>query len=368
MGVVTIGNVCDACGEPNPARSAFCSNCGTYLGWEAETTGRHQQVGSSPTERAGPITSETEPAAVQEVSTPRQSESGNPPQVPTPRRQPSPVTDGPASTATIPVTSPTEPPCPACGRLNPRSRRFCAKCGQPLQSRAVAWRARQPEQRQSWWDRFRDPSARAYRRSLPARYRWRRVLIGVVALACVVALLTVLGRNPVGWIKQRWYDLRDTTVPVDITGVVPEPAESVADGYSTEFLADKSEADAWATAWSQETQPATECGGAAGVGKVVLSLSQPTRIRGMAIVAGLAADHQDRQRQFRPQRVDIVFDGGCTSVNLANEVGRQNTEFDTDVPVSQLTLAIASAYPPPRAEGALHLVAISEVTLLARPG
>ena len=50
---------------------------------------------------------------------------------------------------------------------------------------------RAPREQQSWWQRFRDPTdrraRREYRRSLPPLYRWRRVLIGLLVIACAAA-------------------------------------------------------------------------------------------------------------------------------------------------------------------------------------
>ena len=73
-------------------------------------------------------------------------------------------------------------------------------------------------QRSTWWTRLWDSkdrvARRAYRRSLPPLYRWRRVIIAVLALGLVGGGLAVVGRSPKAFVQARYYDVRRTLVPV----------------------------------------------------------------------------------------------------------------------------------------------------------
>jgi hypothetical protein len=189
----------------------------------------------------------------------------------------------------------------------------------------------------------------------------------VLVVVAVAALLAVLGRNPVAWVRETWYDVRGTTVAVAGVSAEARPPGSVAPGYDAAFVVDGAEDDAWATAWPAATPTPTECGVARGIGRVVLRLPEPTRVRGIRILAGLPVDDADRSRQFRPRRVDVGFEGGCAEVSVDDTAEQQTEEVDTGQPVTRVTLTIASAYPPARPDGAQELVAISMVTLLTRP-
>src|SRR3712207_5008939 len=94
----------------------------------------------------------------------------------------------------------------------------------------------------AWWaNRFdnRDRAARReYRRSLPALYRWRRVLISLGLIVGLVAGLTVAGSNPVGFVVDRYHDVRGTTVGVPVTGVAVEPPDATVPKSDPKALTD----------------------------------------------------------------------------------------------------------------------------------
>jgi hypothetical protein len=106
-------------------------------------------------------------------------------------QQPSPV-----------VSQPAAPACPACGHPNDASRRFCAKCGQPLRPAHLgAPEAAQPTGMPAFWQRLFDPKAREarrnYRHSLSWWRRWRGVALSTIGVAVVAALIVALQNHPV---------------------------------------------------------------------------------------------------------------------------------------------------------------------------
>jgi hypothetical protein len=346
-------DVCEACGERNPAGSAFCVYCGVYLGWdereEEPETARPQPAAGTPATAAAP------------VATTRET------QRPAPEPQ--------APTAPIPVLPAGHAPCPACAHPNPSTRRFCGKCGHALRpgSGGAIAAPRQPQHR-SWWQRFRDPvdrkARRDYRRSLPPLYRWRRVLIVALCIGLAIGGSYALGRDPVNWAKARWHDVRGSLVVVDGIGFQAVPDGSTANGFDPAALGSPESDDAWATAWSpQAVVPAKGCNGQkAAAGTVRLALPQPARVRQLEIVSGLPKDDDNRPFQFRPSRLLVMYgDGGCTPLDLKDDSAVQTFAVDTGVPVSSLTIAVAAAYPA-RGDARQDLVALSGVRVYSRPG
>jgi hypothetical protein len=348
-------DVCEACGEANPAGSAFCVYCGVYLGWdEAEDdaqAARPQQPATAPTATTtGPAPTPAEPVTQVAAAEPQ------------------------TPAAPIPVVPAGQSPCPACGNPNPPTRRFCGKCGHALRPSTGSARtlSRQP-QHKSWWQRFRDPvdrrARRDYRRSLPLLYRWRRVLIVALVIGLTIGVAYALGRDPVGWAKARYHDLRDSVVVVDGIGFQSVPEGSTPKGYDAAALGSPEADDAWATGWTpQALVPAQACNGQkAATGMVRLALPQPERVRKLEIVSGLPEGASNRPLQFRPSRLLVVYgEGQCTTLDLKDDSAVQTFAIDTGQPVPTLTLAVAAAYPA-RADAREDLVALSGVTVYARP-
>src|SRR4029453_6234687 len=148
-------DVCEACGERNPAGSAFCVYCGVYLGWD-------QREGE---EQSAPNAAPTAPPTAASAGTGQTPASGQPGAGQAPPAYPG--SQGPAYTGgqqgaysagnqaqpaghayepagvspydvtapqpTVPLPGvqpipPGQTPCPSCGNPNPTSRRFCGKC------------------------------------------------------------------------------------------------------------------------------------------------------------------------------------------------------------------------------------------------
>ncbi len=193
------------------------------------------------------------------------------------------------------------------------------------------------------------------------------MIVTLVAVLGTTLLLTVMGRDPVGWVKQRWYDVRGETVVISDVTAEAVPPDSVASAFDVADVVDGSDEEAWATRWPADTPPAAGCGGAEGIGQIVLRLETSARIRGLQIWPGEKSSG-DRQRQFRPRRVDVTFpDGTCISDELDDRAGPQPVDFDTGDAVDSITIAVASTYAPKTAP-AEELVAIGRIDLLRRPG
>ena len=145
-----------------------------------------------------------------------------------------------------------------------------------------------------WWRRRRDrqdrAARRAYRHSLPALYRWRRVIIGLVVAALAVVGVVVSRQNPVRWASERFYDFRNATAPVP--NIVPrvEPAEATTEGSDPVRLVDGDVA-AWTMTWAP-VQQGSDCDAAAGTAAIVLAIP-PSTIRKLHITAGLPDGHPE---------------------------------------------------------------------------
>ena len=352
--------ICEACGESNRPGTEFCAYCGSYLAWDPSAPDksmvRPATTGTAPA-----------PATTPPVSTP-------PPAPITPATPPPPVvSQQPVAPAPAPavaaVTTEAGSPCPACGRVNPPGRRFCARCGHQLASASVraAPTSPAPVAARGWWARRfdnRDRAARrAYRRSLPGLYRWRRVLIGLGLVGGLVAGLAVAGRNPVGFVVDRYYDVRGTTVAVPVTGTAVEPPDATVAKSDPAALTDRTEA-AWTMRW-EPTAEGASCGGAPGTGVIVLSIS-PTRVREISVQVGLLATNGRRPLQARPLVLGVLLDGGpCQRLELADAAEQQMLELDSKVPVSQVRIGV-DAVAPPRDDGE-PVLSFTEITIRARP-
>jgi hypothetical protein len=227
--------------------------------------------------------------------------------------------------------------------------------------------------RQSWWQRFFDPADRKarrdYRRSLPPLYRWRRVLVAIGVIAVVLILLSVIGANPVGWAKDKWYAVRGTLVPADQVVYTANPPRSVAKNYDVAALGSPALDDAWATSWSGKTvAPLKGCAGqAAAKGMVRLTFKEPLRVRRLEVLAGLPPTDNQRPFLFRPSVLLVMYGAGqCARLELKDASNIQGLAFDTGAPVNDLTIAIGATYPA-RADARQQLTALTTLTALSRP-
>lgn len=380
--------ICEACGVANRPGTEFCLFCGAYLAWDRSVLIPPRGPAQPPAARppaspaSGPASDPytpappaTPPALVGQPTPLDPSRPGvaapAPPLPPAPPEGPR-QDQAPARTAVWPTTAAGPSiaaggSCPSCGRVNDPSLRFCAKCGQVL-SNPVASQPSGVRRGESAWSRVsasRDRAARrAYRRSLPPLYRWRRVLIGILVVALGLGGMRAVGRHPVRWAVEHYYDLRKTTVIVGGVQASVDPPDASVPNSNPAALTDLSVA-AWTMTWTPAEQ-GTTCGGAPGTGVIALTLP-PTRIRQINLQAGLLATDANRPLEFRPQSLGVSFDGGpCHNLPLADKPDWQDLTVDSGVQVRTVRIGVDTAYAA-RADGGQPRLSITEIVLRARP-
>jgi hypothetical protein len=378
--VAAIEDVCTACGERNPAGSAFCLYCGVYLGWDEAGTAEAPSARRSVPAGEGAVASSEAPT--RSDPTLRQpgvhAEPGDN-YAPTGQRtgtaQHGMAQNGPGQGGEDwpeHRAKPGELSCPQCGQANAATLRFCSKCGRALRPSQPTTRAASASSNQTAWQRFWDPgdrrARRDYRRSLPLFYRWRRVIIGVGTIVAVLVILSVAGKDPVSWAKGKYYDIRGTLVLADPVAYAGDPPQSVAKGYDVAALGSAAVDDAWATPWSAEAAaPLDGCDGkTAAKGMVHLSFEEAIRVRRLDVLAGLPPTDAKRPLQFRPSVLLVMYDGRCSELPLKDSSEIQRLVLDTGVPVKDLIVAIGSTYPA-RADAAQPLTALTSLAVLSRP-
>jgi hypothetical protein len=368
---------CDSCGEANPAGSPFCLFCGTYLGWDQPGAG---PTGAGQAPPAGPAPSTTPPApgpAAVAASSPAAS-----PPVPEHRDAPTapgqPVTDPARATRPAPapeaasgaaVGTAAGPTCPSCGHRNDPSRRFCERCGFTLVSaaRGTAPTRTPTTEGGHWWSRSAEDRAarRAYRRSLPPLYRWRRVIVALLVVVLAVAVVSVVEGNPVEWATQRYHDLRGTTVEVSGVRAVAEPGEEPVPAAT-----DDDASSTWKTPWPPGT-PEQTCS-APRPFALRLQWEDPVRVRGVRVSPGTRGDGTvDRRLSPRPATMLVSWedDSGevrCESLGVTDEAATRDLELDTRTAVDTLWLRVGSVH---EAQGANvpRPVSVRYVAVLSRP-
>jgi hypothetical protein len=336
--VITIELICETCGTSNPPGTEFCTNCNSYLAWDRSVL----------TEPAGQPSEPTR-------TTPK-------PQAQPPKKQ---------STAQPPAAGPTAPTleqpayidvsCPNCGTINPGTRRFCSHCGyQFFYSDPAAyasydyWSAEsQAAQERAAW--------KAYRRSLPPLYRWRRVIIVVLLVPLGLAAGVFLGSEPVEIVKGGWYGLREKYDQVKQVRAEVVPPDATAPGSDPSALVDETK-NPWTMKWAPRSP--SKCAAAEGTGVVVLTF-EPTRIRLIQIAPGLDTTNPQRNLQAQPKVVGITFPGGdCRAVEI-NVTGdeQQEIKVDSKKAVTQVQISFAEASPP----NPQQLISLTEVILHGYP-
>lgn len=368
--MITIDLICEACGEANPPGTEFCRNCNGFLAWDSETANRQPSTASVtatgpavPTqpveEQAMPTVEQVVPPEEQVVPTEGQSvpivEQAVPNQVPVDPRY--------ADTQAHDQQAQTDLSCPYCGTVNPPTRRFCTHCGYSFVAESgtdgsVDWSSWTPQAMAA-----RDREARkAYRRSLPPLYRWRRVVIAVVGFAMFVGLGALLSRNPVALARDGWHKVNNDYVTVAGVRVRVDPAEATVPGSDPASLLDGTEQE-WTMAWSPTGS--STCGAAPGTATVVFTFPA-TQIRRVVIASGLAATNPQRPTQPRPAEIGIAFDDGpCHAESLIDDPKEQVITIDSGRrPVTQMTLGIASAH---QGGAASQQISLTEVWIQAYP-
>ena len=370
------GLVCGACGAPS-ADAEFCDACGAYLGWDGEAAvGSEADAAvvspSSAISRAAPCAvgghdHEAESTAVVAVGSAESSSVRS---------------SGDFDTGTA---ESSQPRCPRCDATNPPHLRFCGRCALPFHGPVFADPiddSAAPVERAAWWERLfaRRPRTRraarvAYRRSLPLRYRVQRWLWGSIAVGVIAGSLLVLGQNPVGWIGERWADMRGSLTQVEPLRAVSEPPTSVTADSAAFNIVDNHADTAWVGTWSaalaanpsNRTCLSPASGSPEGVaGSVLLVPESVVTVRAVAVAAGLREQDPLRQRQWRPKTLQLAFsDGSCQQILLSDAAELQRLPLDP-VATSQVRISVLDAYPPD-GDQPIDQVAISEVQLFSRP-
>ena len=366
-----MNDVCTGCGEPNPPGTQFCLFCGIYLGWDDPGEGGGEPTGPLLDPPTAPLP-ESPPDQADAAAPAAGAASTSAPVTPAPVTAAPPTATaalagpdpGPPVATAAPIV-PHGPVCPSCGRDVVAGRRFCGHCGQVLAHGAPV-RAPAPRRRR-WWQRLLRSDTRvarrAYRRSLPPLYRWRRVGIVVLLVGLVGGAFAVIGRDPIGWGTDRWYDLTDKLEAVTDVTVRAEPEDAVVGDHVATGLIDHNPETAWVTEWEPPEEPA-RCGAAPG-GRVVLSFPE-TRVRGLRVITGVT-DPSTRPLQQIPTQLHVMLpDGTCRTVDLDRSPEVQDVAFDSQVPVSRLTISIGATFrsDDDRVE---DVAGLSELGLVARP-
>jgi hypothetical protein len=161
-------------------------------------------------------------------------------------------------------------------------------------------------------------------------------------------------------------DVRGTLVTVDpvvFAGTPPLVATFPAAALGTAPLD-----DAWVTNWDPKklASPAGCTGKAAAAGMVSLTFKDPVRVRRLDVRAGLPAANANRELQFRPSVLLVMYEGKCTELQLKDSSDLQKLKLDTGVPVKQLLVAVGATYPG-RADAAQPFTALTSLAVLSRP-
>jgi hypothetical protein len=351
--------VCESCGEPVVAGVQFCTNCGFYLDWN-EASSEETSATATPIARRPP-------AAERPADDPGPAESAT-------------VVSAATEAATVrplrPAAAPTEPvgtPCRRCGTSNPRTRRFCAKCGlyigEPTSGSDLRAFAPAPV---PWWRRLfrgRPGSERAarqaYRRSLPWPVRMRRVLILLGVLLLCFGYLRFVGRDPVQWTRHRIDAVRGTLVQVSgVTASSPAGASIVRD-FAARNAVDGDSTTAWAVPFTgPSTVTGETCTAGSDLDSLLLQAPEQVTVRAIKVHGGFPGTLGTQN--WRPRTLELWFpDGSCQRVELANSPRPQLLEIHPTT-TNAVRVAVVAGYVP-RGRSQQPLNAITEIALLSRP-
>ena len=352
--------ICEDCGEANPSDAEFCRNCNAFLAWDRTSLTRTASASTPPpTVTAAPAVTAASPTsqpappgyATASPVDQRADEHG------APHKQAANDGLGGGNAATARA-------CPHCGYRNPDTVRFCIRCGNSF---ASAEAPDSSQQASAWSAAAADRAARReYRRSLPPFYRWRRVGIGVVAAAALIAGGMFLRGDPVGFVKDGWYWLNKQYVPVKVVSASIDPPSAAAPGSDPAKLVDGSVQE-FTMNWTPPPEGASPCGAAPGTGWITLTID-PARIRKVVIWSGLAEDNlTGRALQPLPKTVGIRFDDkACQPFDLKDTTDPFPIYVDSLQPVTRVHIGIAAASRPVGPD-LPALISITEIVLKAYP-
>ncbi len=376
---------CPECGQPVARDDTFCPHCKIFLDWsDAEDAGGESDA---PPPVVVPKPAVEHDRAVVTAGAPGGGEPSGRAEAPGVGTAGDPrSTAPPAVTAPVPPRPRPQPvveqsvdgACPTCSTVNPLDRRFCAKCGHEFDPPAAdaMWSAQQPPP-PSWWRRVlargrteRERAAlRAYRRSLPLRFRLIRAGGIALVLALVAGAVLAVRGDPVGWAHARWHDFKGTLVPVpDVTAGL-DPAVEQTPGFEPGLAVDGDPGTAWATTWTGplEGQPGeAACGAPQTAAGLLLTFPQPADVRKIRVLAGLPTADPARLAQSRPAVLELRFsDGRCERHALDDTGGTQELDLRQPVSTSSIRVDVLAIHP---GEGdSAALVAVSEIAARQRP-
>ncbi len=366
--------VCQQCGEAAARDSEFCLQCGAYLEWNAtgaDVPARLEVTPPVPTPRAerSAAAGSARPATPVTATVPTDPSRGAGPAVAA-------GTVPPEAAPRPAATSPREPACSRCGTARPPGRRFCVRCALEFEpSSAPPLRPARSRRRDPWWRRLfgrgRSPreraALRAYRRSLPVRYRLIRAAGALLLVAVIAGAALTIGRNPVGWVQARWDDLHDNLERVQVADAVPDPAEPAGPvEFAPRFAVDGAEDSAWATRWTGG-DAAGGCGAPRTAAGLVVTFEDVAAVRHLRVVPGLPDDDSGRRLQPRPSVLEVrSAEGHCQTLGLRDSGTEQQVDLDVPLNTSSVRIDVAAVYPA-EGEETSDLVAISEVRFFQRP-
>ncbi|WP_448616960.1 hypothetical protein [Modestobacter sp. URMC 112] len=362
--------VCQDCGQPADRDAEFCPSCGAYLDWDAIEGGRGvRPVGVAPASDRTASTAEGR-AALQATAATAPAPSGR-------GGSAGPVRSTPPVPAPRATSVPGPGGCPRCGTDNPPERRFCRKCALEFDppSAAGGWASQARRPRLPWWRRWagghRTPAERralrAYRRSLPTRYRVFRGVAAVLALGLVAAAVWAVNADPLGWARGRWYDFHDTLQPVpDVSAALdPAGAEPVRD-FEPGRAVDGDPETSWATSWTGGPPPAVCSGEQRTAQRLLLEFGGGVAdVRELHIRAGLP-DGDGRPLQNRPKVLEVRSSNGtCQEIPLQDVASTQVLPLPRPVSTDVLLVDVVDVHPAEA--GGTDLVAISDIVPWGRP-
>ncbi|MGY1640633.1 hypothetical protein ACI782_05795 [Geodermatophilus sp. SYSU D00703] len=374
------GTSCPECSEPVDRDTEFCPRCGVYLDWDERGEVERQQP----------------------IAVPRPADPVDSPPVDAVHTVPGPAGAGAAAGASstavsaLPpagsddldgaVTTPLEtvreeqdvgpaaaPSCPRCGTARTPGRRFCTKCALEFDppTGPTVWAAR-PRRPEPWWRRLlgqgRSPreraALRAYRRSLPLRFRVIRVLAVLLAAALVTGGVLAVRGDPLGWLQARWDDVQGNLEDVPVAEARLDPAVEAIPEFGPASAVDGDERSAWATRWTGDNE-ATECGTPQTAAGLLVTFDRVADVRELHVLPGLPEGDPVRGSQHRPSILEVrSAEGHCRTFPLADRGEVQVLELDPPMNTSSVRIDVVAVHP---AEGDSDLVAISEVGFRQRP-
>ena len=233
------------------------------------------------------------------------------------RPQPPPPTPAPAPPVTAPVPLDGGPARRArtAGTPNLPTRRFCGRCGQPLAARGSADRAPPSAQR----SRLVELGATRGEARVPPQPARRSTGGAASSSRCSrscwsSSLVSVMGRDPVGWVKHRWYDLRGTTVPVaGVTAVARSRAPRRRRWTRCWTLTRRR----MATHWVAGSAPTTSCAKAEPAGYVELRWEPRSGCGCSRWTPASPQGTNDRDLEFRPETILVSYRTASGSGALA---------------------------------------------------